>query len=196
MPLKDSANAYGLVSILFHWVIALGYLGLFGLGWYMVTLDYYDPLYTTLPHWHKSLGVLLCIVVLARFAWRAFVSKPAPLASLKRWEVISSRMAHVTLLLGTIVVLASGYLIPTAEGEGIEVFNWFISPAIELGMDNQEDLSGQVHWIAAYLILGVAALHALAALKHQFLDRDRTLLRMIVPSRTAEPDTKPEREKE
>jgi cytochrome b561 len=44
-----------------HWLIALTYLGLFCVGWYMVTLDYYHPWYIDLPHWHKSIGMLLIL---------------------------------------------------------------------------------------------------------------------------------------
>ena len=67
--LTDTPTRYGLVSVLMHWVIALFFIGLFGVGFYMVTLDCYDSWYTILPQWHKSIGMLLLVVVLCRGVW-------------------------------------------------------------------------------------------------------------------------------
>lgn len=176
--LTDTPIRYGLVSILTHWLIALTYLGLFGVGWYMVTLDYYDPWYTALPHWHKSVGMLLLIIVLCRGIWRLTVNKPSTLKTHSNWAVKSSRVVHWLMGLGMLVILASGYLIPTAEGRGIAVFNWGTFPAT-FSLPDQEDLSGLVHRYIAYFILGLSVLHAGAALKHHFIDKDDTLRRML-----------------
>jgi cytochrome b561 len=44
---------------------------------------------------------------------------------------------------------------------------------------NQEDLAGAVHKYLAYLLMCSVVLHALAALKHHFIDKDNTLTRML-----------------
>lgn len=178
IQLSDTPARYGLISSFLHWVIALTFIGLFGLGWHMVTLGYYDPWYTTLPHWHKSIGMLLLVVLLIRAIWRRFVKKPANLASHKAWETKSSLMAHWLLSIGTVVVLVSGYLIPTAEGSGVSVFGWFTFPAL-VSLPDQEDIAGIAHEYIAYFVLGLAAVHASAALKHHFFDKDNTLRRIL-----------------
>jgi cytochrome b561 len=43
MQLRNSPSRYGLVSIVLHWGVALAVFGLFGLGLWMVGLDYYAP---------------------------------------------------------------------------------------------------------------------------------------------------------
>ena len=73
----------------------------------------------------------------------------------------------------------SGYLISTADGRGIEVFNWFEVPGLGSFIENQEDLAGQVHEYAAYILIGLSSLHALAALKHHFMNKDNTLKKML-----------------
>ena len=73
----------------------------------------------------------------------------------------------------------SGYLITTADGRGVAVFDWFTIPASLTGFDNQEDLAGEIHWYLALCIIGGACLHSLAALKHEFIDRDGTLSKML-----------------
>ena len=75
--------------------------------------------------------------------------------------------------------MISGYLISTADGRGIEVFDFFVIPALGSIIENQEDLAGLVHKWLAYLLVSLATLHALAALKHHFIDKDNTLNRII-----------------
>ena len=176
--LTDTPTQYGLVSVLMHWLIALTYIGLFFVGWYVVTLDYYDPWYIALQHWQKSIGMLLLVILLCLGAWRLAVIKPSSLESHLDWEVKSSRIVHWLLGIGVLVLLVSGYLIPTAEGRGISVFNWGTFPAV-INLPDQEDISGLVHRYVAYLILGLSVVHATAALKHHFVDKDDTLRRML-----------------
>jgi cytochrome b561 len=76
-------------------------------------------------------------------------------------------------------IMLSGYLISTADGRGLEVFEWFTLPATLSGLEQQEDIAGRVHLYLAWSVIVVAALHALAALKHHFIDRDVTLKRML-----------------
>ena len=166
-------------SIGLHWLLVVSYLGLFGLGAWMVTLGYYDPLYTPLPHLHKSLGVLLMLVLPCHVFWRLVMPRPLPLPTMRRGEMLAAALAHAGLLAGTALVLVTGYLIPTADGTGIEVFDWFTLPAIITSIPQQEDRAGELHRYLAYAVLVLAALHAAAALKHHFVDRDATLLRML-----------------
>lgn len=88
-------------------------------------------------------------------------------------------VVHGLLYLMLFVIVISGYLISTAKGQGISVFGWFEIPASITGLTNQADRAGAVHYWVAIGVLGLAALHALGALKHHFLDRDDTLRRML-----------------
>lgn len=76
----------------------------------------------------------------------------------------------------------TGYLIVTAGGRGLDVFDWFVIPSV-LEQDGLEDIAGEVHEIIAFIIIGLAAFHALGALKHHFIDKDETLRRMLGKSK-------------
>ena len=78
----------------------------------------------------------------------------------------------------------SGYLISTADGRGISFFDLAEVPAIICGFETQEDLAGDIHVWATNFLVFLAGLHGLAALKHHFLDRDETLLRMLGRNRS------------
>jgi len=179
MKLRNDDNRYGLVALLLHWVVALTVFGLFGLGLWMTSLTYYDSWYRQGPWLHKGIGVTLFAVVLFRLVWRLLNQNPRPLPNHKVWEHLAARVTHVLLYLLLFAVMVSGYLISTADGRSLEVFDLFAIPATISGIDNLEDIAGKVHlWLASGLV-GLALLHTLAAFKHHFFDKDRTLWRIL-----------------
>lgn len=179
MKWSNSENRFGLMMRLQHWLMALVVIGLFASGWYMVELTYYDALYKPLPEIHKAVGVLLMPFFLLRFVWRWFDKRPADIESQAAWEHLAAHAVHWMMYLLLAIILVTGYLIPTAAGQGISVFGWFESPALVSGLPEQEDTAGWIHEYVAYGLIGLATLHGLAALKHHFFDKDDTLRRML-----------------
>lgn len=179
MPMRNTAERYGLISVLLHWLVAATAIGLFALGLWMVELTYYDPWYTRAPAIHKGVAVLLFLTLLLRLLWRLANPRPLPLPSHSPLERRAAQAAHALLYLLLFAVMASGYLISTADGRPIDVFGLFQVPATLSGLPNQADLAGEVHLVLAVTLMVLAGVHALAALKHHFIDRDRTLVRML-----------------
>ncbi|MBP22713.1 MAG: cytochrome B, partial [Alcanivorax sp.] len=95
------------------------------------------------------------------------------------WERISAHLTHWALYLLLFTAMISGYLITSADGSAIDVFNWFAVPSMTGDQKGLEDLAGDIHEIATWAIIILAGVHALAALKHHLLDRDDTLRRML-----------------
>ena len=179
MHWRNSPTHYGLTSIVLHWLVAVAVFGLFALGFWMVGLNYYSSWYRTAPDLHKSIGILLFAVMLLRVLWRLLNPAPAALASHGQLTRLASKLGHGVLYLGLFGVMLSGYLISTADGRGIEVFGLFSVPATLSGIPQQEDIAGAIHEYLAWGLVIFAGLHGLAALKHHFIDRDSTLLRMF-----------------
>ncbi len=181
--IKNTSQVYGWVACTFHWISAAVIIGLFILGLWMVDLTYYSDWYKTAPDIHRSVGVLLSLLVLARVIWRFMNPQPTPLPTHKAWEVKTGHVVHWILYVGMFAMFITGYLISTAKGQSVDVFNWFSVPALitgdDLGIKNLEDKVGEIHEIIAYILIAFASLHALAALKHHFIDKDSTLLRML-----------------
>ena len=175
----NTAERFGLVAIILHWVIALIVIGLFALGLYMLELTYYDSLYNTLPFIHKSLGMLLIIFLLLRIVWKITNIQPDPVAGCTPVEIAGAKLAHFGLDALTLLIIVSGYLISTAKGVGISVFDWFEVPATITSIPIQEDTAGFIHRYLAYTVIGLAVLHTAAALKHHFINKDNTLRRML-----------------
>ena len=179
MLIKNNSQHFGLIAISLHWLIALMTLGLFWLGLWMTDLGYYDDWYQQAPVLHEGIGVFLFLLLLVRILWRWVSPPPESLASHKRWEKFSSHIAHTVLNLLLLIIAISGYLVITAKGQAIHVFNLFSIPAITSGFSNQEDLAGEIHLLAAWAVIILAGIHALAAFKHHFIDKDSTLRRML-----------------
>ncbi len=181
MRLANSAKSYGWISIGLHWSIALGVIGLFGLGLWMTGLDYYHAWYRRGPDLHRGVGVLLAVALVLRLLWRSVSPNPEPAVRPGRLEYRATRTVHGLLYLMPLLTVISGYLISTADGRPLAVFDWFEIPAVVVGIDNLEDVAGDVHYVLSLTLITLAGLHTLAALKHHFLDHDATLRRMFVP---------------
>lgn len=165
------------VILFIHWVTAFAVIGMFASGLWMVDLSYYSDWYKTAPHWHKSAGLILFALTVARIVFRLFSTRPA--AHGNQFEKRASKAGHLFLYALMLSMFTSGYLISTADGRAIDVFNWFAVPALGELINNQEDIAGDVHFYLAWTLIVTASLHALAALKHHFFNKDDTLKQML-----------------
>ncbi len=179
MTIKNTHETYGVIAIALHWLVAVLVVGLFALGWWMTGLDYYSSWYQTAPFIHKSLGMVLVLLLVARLIWRFINIQPDDEPGIPRWQFILAHGIHHMLYLLLFVIVISGYLISTADGRGIEVFGWFSVPALVSNLPEQEDIAGVVHWYVALILMGLVLIHMLAALTHHFIDRDRTLKKIL-----------------
>ena len=178
--LKNTKTSFGLISRSLHWIMALLLTILFVMGLYMTSLDYYDPLYHSLPWWHKSIGLFVFFLLLLRMFWRLSNPQPAHLETHKKWERVLADLIQKIFYLFILLIAVSGYFISTAKGKGIEFFNLFEVPAMMQELKEETvDLVGNAHEIMAISLALLVVLHALAALKHHIIDKDTTLIRMI-----------------
>lgn len=177
--LKDTPERYGVVTKCLHWTIAFGTIGLIGLGWYMVGLSYYDRGYNSALTWHKSLGMIVLALALLFVVWKQFSRSPRLPASISSAQRLAATAAHHLLFLMMILIPITGYLISTSAGMPIAIFDWFEIPALIPVGERLRDLAIDIHFYCAYGTGVLAAGHAAAALKHQFVDRDGILARML-----------------
>ncbi|GMG87988.1 cytochrome b [Biformimicrobium ophioploci] len=176
--LLNTEQRWGSAAILFHWITALVILGLFGLGLWMVELDYYDAWYQRAPAIHKAAGILLGLWLLLRLGWRLLTPDPDPVYAHTPMQRFLAHVAHVGMYILIFALIVTGYLISTADGRGIDVFGWFEAPGFGEFIVNQEDIAGEVHEWLAYILMAIVGVHAVAAIYHQFIQKDGTLGRM------------------
>jgi cytochrome b561 len=187
--LRNTTSSYGAITISIHWLMAVIILALYAVGWYMVGLNYTSPYYQTLPFVHKSVGLIIFGLLLFRVFWRLTNPKPVSLANHTKFEKVVSHYTHILLYFIIFLTLISGYLISTADGRPVTVFNWFSVPALPFAIENQEDKAGFAHFWIATALVSLAGAHALAALKHHFVDKDETLTRLLSTTSSSKKST-------
>lgn len=183
---QNTKTEYGFLAIILHWLMAVIICFLFGLGLYMVELNYYHEWYRSAPALHKSIGICLAILWSIRLLWRAIQPRPLILQGSGRWNRWERRLAalmHGLLYLLIISICFSGYLISTADGRGIDVFSLLTVPALPWRFEAQEDVAGWWHFYLAWTLILMVCLHALAALKHHFINKDDVLKKMLKPGK-------------
>lgn len=181
MGWRNSAGGYGLTQILLHWTVFAAIAFLIPLGLWMTELDYYDAWYNRGPDLHRSVGVLLGMLIVARVVARLLQVRPTPLTT-SRFERVAAHAVHALLYALPLLLVISGYLLSTADGRAIDVFDWFSIPATLQGLERQEDIAGDVHFVLAMVLLALVVVHAAAALRHHIVLKDATLRRMLSPT--------------
>ncbi len=184
-----SSNRYGLVAIILHWTIAILILWNIWLGWQFDDLHGPDKLNTV--NLHKSIGMSVLILSVLRLAWRLTHKAPPLGAHLAAWERMAARTVHWLFYVFMIAMPLVGWAMvsasPKIKVNPVTFFNLFNFPAFPWVSSLPHDQMHQAHQIlqqahTTYILwLGYAliTLHVLGALKHQFLDRDGELGRMI-----------------
>ena len=179
--MKTEVKNYNPIARLIHWLSAIAIIGLFAAGLWMVDLSYYSEWYRTAPHWHKSIGILLAGLTLIRLVWKSVTASPSVEGNtLEKW---AAKIVHGLMYIVLLILFTSGYLISTADGRAIDIFDWFAIPGAGALFEGQADLAGEIHFYAAWTLIILAGLHAMAALKHHFIDKDNTLRKMIGASK-------------
>ncbi len=176
---QQQQSGFGLVAIILHWLIAVLTVLLFILGLWMVTLDYYNSWYQLAPKWHKNFGVLVGFLVIIRWLWHVVKPRPQRMAALTLWQYSLSRIVHISMDILIVLLAISGYLMVTAKGQSLVIFDMVVIPAVIDGIANLEDWAGLIHCYIAYTVIILAIGHSSVALKHHYVDKDTTLLRML-----------------
>ena len=176
MHLKNSENRFGLIAILLHWIMAVLIIGLLGIGLYMVSLPIgFEKL--KLYGWHKEYGFLVLGLVIFRLFWRLI--NITPHLSLPWFEIIAARLMHWAFYGFMLAMPITGWLITSAAGLPASFFGLFVLPNLIAPNEEFRQFFELVHkWLGYGLIVAIF-LHACAALKHHFIDKDDILKRMI-----------------
>ncbi|WP_440223710.1 cytochrome b [Dokdonella sp. MW10] len=177
MALKSSTERWGGVAKTFHWVMALGIIGVGILGLYMTGMDRGMAKVNTFAL-HKSIGLTLLALALLRLAWRFVDRKPRDEA-MPRWQRIAAHATHGLLYLLMLAIPLSGWLFNSARGYALQWFKQFNLPALVEKNESLGDLAITLHVAFFWILAALLVAHVGGALLHHVFERDNTLLRML-----------------
>jgi cytochrome b561 len=177
MQLLNTSGRYGAVSQTLHWVTAALVVVLIVSG---EAGDIEAEEGNGLYFWHSSLGLLVLLLVIARIVWRLVTPPPKPPATVSRFAGRVASGLHLLFYAFLVALPLSGWLASSAEGGTVSFFGVAMLPQWNAG---GEEFFEEAHEVLGNILLVLVILHALAALKHHFMDKDDVLLRMLPASR-------------
>lgn len=186
-----SRTRYTTVAIVIHWLIAAALIFQIILGWRMGDGPK-GPTTYALFQLHKSIGITILLLSLARLAWRLFNTPPAPPEGQPKWEQVASKLVHIGFyvimiglpLTGWILVSTSRVPIPTLLFGTIPWPHIPGLPELAAGPKHLWHEIGELgHGVLVKVTYLLLILHLGAVAKHQILDKDEVFANMAPGAR-------------
>lgn len=178
MPLRNTADRYGAVAKLLHWGILALIIAQYLLAEAAEELGDGPEKLGVITN-HKSLGLLILLLMLARIGWKLAnrgLPQPVPMA---RPQQIAAAAGHGLLYLLLLALPLSGWMMSSAAGYPSSFFGIFDFPMLVGTSHDLHEALEEVHETLFNAVVILAVLHALAALFHHFWVKDDTLRRML-----------------
>jgi cytochrome b561 len=192
--LKSDREHWGSLAKFFHWTIVLMILTQAAIGLTMVNLPKSPKVipYFTL---HKSLGLTIFALAVLRLTWRLFDKRPDEPSTMPRWQVVIAKAGHALLYLLLFLVPLSGWWYDSVAALR-PLYFWGLFEVPHLGAPDPsnpdlKNIAAGRHELLFWVLVAVAAGHVLAALYHQFVEKDGVLARMWPASLQRRPPPPP-----
>lgn len=185
----QTANRYTNTAIALHWIIALGIVINVTLAWLW---PHSLPDHAVRPaiDTHKSIGITILGLAILRVLWRATHRPPSMPTTYQKWETAAANIAHVLLYVILFAMPLTGWIMDSAYKDAAQhpmhYFGTFEFPRIPWIQALQQPLKEQIHGgfgkaheILSYVLYVLLFAHIGGALKHQLLDKEPEIERML-----------------
>ena len=174
MTAANSSGRFGWVTRTLHWAMALGVLVMLPLGTVISDMEVsFSNLW--LFGLHKSIGVVLMVLLVVRVAWHLASPPPEPRPADAVWKDWLARWVHRAFYVLLVIVPLSGWIGSGATGIDVVVFDRVTLPPLAPLSEAWEEAAFAVHFVTTKLLALCVVLHVAGAL----MRRDGTLARMV-----------------
>ena len=177
MGITSVAVTYSRTAIALHWLLAIVLLGQIAFGWYLEEIPRGTPARSIYVNFHKSIGMVLGVLILFRSYWRLTHRAPELPAAQPSWERAAAHISHWALYACMLIMPLSGYVASNFSKWGVNFFNRVKLPPWGIESKAIYDTLNTTHVITSYVFVTLIAIHVLAALRHLVL-RDGIFNRM------------------
>lgn len=182
IKMRDTKLQLSNLTIFLHWIVGLTIIALAVVGIYMDENEVFE-LYPI----HKSIGVLIFLVIVVRVYWRFINGWLQPVREYNAIEHNLAKIVHWVLIIAMVVMPISGFIMSSVGGYGVSVFGLEIvvaqfDPVTKEAIPHNATLAGfmhETHGIVGNIIIIAIVLHIIGALKHHIIDKDNTLRRIL-----------------
>jgi cytochrome b561 len=175
--MDSGAGRYTLTAIVVHWVLAVALLGQILFGWYLTTIERGGPQRSGFVNLHKSIGIVLGMLIVFRVIWRYTHEAPPVPVTQVMWQRTAAQISHYALYACMLILPASGYLASNFSRWGVRFFGIPMAP---WGTDEARlyELLNGFHEATAWSFAVLIGLHAAAGVRHALI-RDGMFHRML-----------------
>jgi cytochrome b561 len=177
--LRNTLEKYGTMAKSLHWIVGLLIIIAWIVGYYAIDLPKDDPQKGVLFNLHKSVGMVILMLVVIRFCWRLYDINPRTPSSLTKMQAWLAHAVHYLLYLFMFIQPLSGWAMSSAAGYNPTFFGLFTFPALVEKNPANVEFYVDMHNTSAYILLALFVLHIVGALYHYFYLKDNTLQRMV-----------------
>ncbi len=179
MNLKNTAERWGPVSQLLHWLIVALLLLQATIGLLLDSLPI-SPKYFWVFDLHKSTGLTLLALVLLRIGWRFYAGTPTPVPGTPTWQARIASVTHWLLYALILAMPLSGWLYDSASGlRPLRWYGLFEVPKLSAPDEGLREFGGTAHEWLFWVLVALVIVHVAAAFYHHIFLRDATLQRML-----------------
>ena len=176
--IRNTQHSWGSAAKFFHWATAALVFVQLAIGWMAVSW-HLSPTKAHLYVWHKSIGMLLLVLVALRLLWRFVNPTPALPADIPAWQCRAARASYVMLYAILIAMPLTGWVLNSAANVPVRIF-WLVPlPSIVVASKSTASLAALVHMTLFAALTALIAIHITAALRHHFFSRNDVLIRML-----------------
>ena len=173
-----SIRKISFITRLLHWTIATLLIGSFVAAWTFNALEP-GPAAALLVEAHRSVGLVLLGLMLARLAWRLSHSLPELPGNVSRWEKLAAFTVQAILYGALLAMPLIGWVGSNAEGDTVQMFGVWVLPDLVDANKRLAENMFSAHSLLGWVVLGLVALHIAGALRHHFIKRDTVLVAML-----------------
>ena len=168
---------YSYTAITLHWLIALLLAFQIALGWALEGNN--GPELFARYQLHKSIGISILLLSLARLAVRLFTPRP-PASDGPAWTRMLAGIVHGLFYLVMILGPVTGWLLVSTARVQVPTLLYGMVPWPHLPVGRAlHEPAESIHGAMAWLAIGLFLLHIIGALRHQWLLGKPELQRMI-----------------
>lgn len=179
---SSSAKRYSATAIALHWLLAMALIGIFAFGLYMTDLPF-SPVRLKYFNWHKWAGMTILLLSVLRLVWRITHRPPelpeAVTRTMPGWQRMAHHGTHHLVYVLFFAIPLVGWMYSSAAGFPIVLFGQLPLPDLVSKSPDLAEALKPWHGYLAYALAALVLMHIAAVIKHQLIDRDGLLSRMI-----------------
>ncbi len=168
---------YSTTAKFFHWLVAVIVIAMLSGSFFLE--DVPEAFQSNAYMLHKSFGLTVLFLMIIRFIWINYAGKPRQPLSMALWERVLSRVVQYSFYVFLVCMPLVGWIMSVAEGRTPSYFGLFNMPLPIHENKQLSDIMAEAHTVVAWILIVLLVLHILGALKHEYINKDDVLKRML-----------------